>query len=282
LPKESLPESPSLWAPYGDAIKLILTGTVNNTLTASQKAIYTNMLAAGMTNARGGKRKMRKLPGIQTSEHIIDVKSGSKETYYYIPDVFRYMISRFHEWDITAPPVNLDYLNTLPGFMYGSAPGQKQWEESPEGRAHWDLICRKIDLEKQLAELDCMSHQNDPVRYEAEIRIRAELKRELYQVISKMDIIEKQVISTKRMNGSTKVSETLNGSKFVPYPRAFQILNSRLNTTPEEIAAWIWFGPENGGLSAYQIPDEAGDARQFYFSEDKGTDYLSQMMACWF
>jgi hypothetical protein len=43
---------------------------------------------------------------------------------------------------------------------------------------------------------------------------------------------------------------------FIPYAKAAATLAEKLNATREEIAAWVWLGPNGGGLSAYQgVPD---------------------------
>ena len=76
------------------------------------------------------------------------------------------------------------------------------------------------------------------------------------------------------------------GSKerYVPYPKALRLLAERLTATPAEVAMWIFFGPEAGGLSAFLNANELDPPPRFYFSigcEDE-FDYAAPLMACWF
>ncbi|WP_420474270.1 hypothetical protein [Noviherbaspirillum sp. ST9] len=70
---------------------------------------------------------------------------------------------------------------------------------------------------------------------------------------------------------------------FLAYPRALQLLTSRLTTTPYELAAWVFLGPEQGGLAAYRDVAELDTPSRFQFSTfDTGSDYLAALAACWF
>lgn len=72
---------------------------------------------------------------------------------------------------------------------------------------------------------------------------------------------------------------------YIPYLRAFKLLSARLSdTTPEELAAWVWWGPEHGGLAAYLNANELEDPPRFHYgySEEKDPDYIAPLMACWF
>lgn len=76
---------------------------------------------------------------------------------------------------------------------------------------------------------------------------------------------------------------------YLPYPRALALLQERLNATPEELAAWIWMGPEDGGIAAYLNANELESPDRFYFplclsaSEDaEASNYVAPLMACWF
>ena len=148
----------TLWAPYDDALRLILTGSTNESLSADQQGIFEVMLMRGLRDEMGNLRKERHLDNVQTRQQC-------HETHYYIPDLFRYMFTVSDEWSAllverkrsTDPLVNLDYLNSLkdemgnPLFTFSMGPGQKSWEESPEGEHYWDLVCREIDINDELA-----------------------------------------------------------------------------------------------------------------------------------
>jgi len=49
--------SESLWAPYGDALKLILAGSTHDSLTSDQSGIFINMLAQDMQDKAGNQIK---------------------------------------------------------------------------------------------------------------------------------------------------------------------------------------------------------------------------------
>ena len=71
---------------------------------------------------------------------------------------------------------------------------------------------------------------------------------------------------------------------FIPYPKAYIFLYQKFETTPEEIAAWVFSRPECGGLAAYLNGNELDSPPRFIYdigySDD--FDYLSPLMACWF
>lgn len=71
---------------------------------------------------------------------------------------------------------------------------------------------------------------------------------------------------------------------YIAYPKAIKLLDERLNTTPEELAAWIWVETEHGGLTAYLHGNELNPPPIFHYSCDnqEDFDYISPLMACWF
>jgi len=188
--------SSTCWAPFGDAIKLILTGATDETLSADKNAIYLNMLDQGMRDEAGNKSEERYLPGVQTEQYCVDEENGKYETVYFIPDLFRFMLTLFKDWSILNPPVNLDYLNSLtdeldnPFFMFSNAPGYKQWEESEEGKEYWELIYKKDDIERKLVELEITHHGNDPLKLEAQKRMRDTLNDDLMEVNTELENFE--------------------------------------------------------------------------------------------
>lgn len=90
----------------------------------------------------------------------------------------------------------------------------------------------------------------------------------------------------KTLADALGVDETwlLNGQKptYIPYLKAFKLLSDRFNATPEEIAAWVWMGPNEGGLAGYLNANEMQLPPRFFFDDSMGEDHLEAMMACWF
>lgn len=71
--------------------------------------------------------------------------------------------------------------------------------------------------------------------------------------------------------------------KYIAYPKAMILLADRLEATQEELAAWVWMGPQDGGLAAYLNANELDPPPRFYYiNNGNDCDYLSPLMACWF
>lgn len=69
---------------------------------------------------------------------------------------------------------------------------------------------------------------------------------------------------------------------FIAYPKAMRTLADRLNATAEELATWIFLGPDTGGIAAYLNANELNPPPRFHFDVSMGEDYVSPLMACWF
>jgi hypothetical protein len=71
---------------------------------------------------------------------------------------------------------------------------------------------------------------------------------------------------------------------YVAYPKAAAVLAERLAATSEEIAAWIWFTHQNGGLAAYRNANELIPPPRFFYDVmlHPTGDYLAPLMGCWF
>lgn len=69
---------------------------------------------------------------------------------------------------------------------------------------------------------------------------------------------------------------------FIAYPKALKILQERWQASPDELAVWIFRGPEAGGIAAYCNANELDPPPRFYFAYNLSEDYLSALMGCWF
>ena len=70
---------------------------------------------------------------------------------------------------------------------------------------------------------------------------------------------------------------------FFAYPKAMSRLKTRLNATKEELAAWVFLGPEQGGVTAYLNVDEGEPPGLFdYYTFGTDWDYCAPLMFCWF
>ena len=104
--------APTLWAPYGDALKLILTGSATGKLSPAQRDVFTTMLSQGQRDDNGKSGEKRHLPRINTAEYCIDEGNNEFETYYYIPDVVRLMIEVHGRRSLLTLPFDQNYLNS--------------------------------------------------------------------------------------------------------------------------------------------------------------------------
>jgi hypothetical protein len=56
-----------------------------------------------------------------------------------------------------------------------------------------------------------------------------------------------------------------------------------LTRKEEKLAAWIWLGPQDGGIAAYVNANELDPPPRFRFGDmGESQDYVSPLMACWF
>ena len=105
---------------------------------------------------------------------------------------------------------------------------------------------------------------------------------------TRIDLAEKSMLGKER-NGkarrgdlSDESARTDDDFEYIAYPRAMKRLRERLGATPEEVAAWVFWGETHGGLVAYTNANELDPPPRFHFIHTMGDDYVSPLMACWF
>ncbi len=107
---------------------------------------------------------------------------------------------------------------------------------------------------------------------------------------AQLDIVERSknyLISNRFQIHSESIEPVTHsitgGLNYIPYAQAYTFLEKRIYATPEEIAAWVYLGPNEGGLNAYVDINNSSTPKVFYFKNFAGKDtYLSQLMLCWF
>lgn len=80
-------------------------------------------------------------------------------------------------------------------------------------------------------------------------------------------------------------SNEVDKTEYVAYPKAMRLLSQRLKATPEELAAWVFLGPELSGIAAYTNANELSPPRRFNYALSilsSSADYIEPLMACWF
>ena len=90
---------------------------------------------------------------------------------------------------------------------------------------------------------------------------------------------------TPKRSPDPESSEPLDSKdQYLAYPKALARMAERLEASAEELAAWVFLGPELDGLIAYVNANELDPPPEFDFAlhPRDDFDYLSPLMACWF
>jgi len=154
-----------------------------------------------------------------------------------------------------------------------------------EQKFWWDFFERVNGLKKQIADWDMVATPTA-----AELALKETRLAELKQELSRMDAQKRLARGDyypERKPSLTKdgapLAEPAPANRYVAYPKAMRQLTARLGATPEELAAWIWLGPKDGGITAYVNANELDPPpRFFYATGGESHDYIAPLMACWF
>ena len=152
----------------------------------------------------------------------------------------------------------------------------------------WDHFWRQDELKAQIAQWEAAAAPTA-----GELALRETRLKELRQELARMAMRERQARGDyfpvrKPLDDESEALPTSQGSpvEYVAYPKAMAKLRTRLDATPEELAAWVWLGPKIGGLSAFVNANELDPPPRFHFGLGDGRgddhDYVSPLMACWF
>lgn len=108
--------------------------------------------------------------------------------------------------------------------------------------------------------------------------------KELRQELSRMEQQQRQARGDYYPERKSLDADNVSAptTDYIAFPKALKILADRLGATPEELAVWIFMGPDTGGIAAYRNANELNPPPRFYFDCFMGEDYLSPLMACWF
>ncbi len=182
----------TLWAPLGDALKLIITGSLNQTLTSEQRALFLNVIAKAAKDEAGNNRDLPVLEGVETQKYFSNESKNEFECYWYIPGLVIYLARFFATQSVFNPPISLSYLTSLRNedgnqcFTSSSKLEQVSWDDAKEGEAQWLLILEKLRLERDISSLEQTQHKNDPLKMQAQLAMRKELAMQLKRVSEKL------------------------------------------------------------------------------------------------
>ena len=148
----------------------------------------------------------------------------------------------------------------------------------------WDFFERVGGLKKQVAEWEAVATPTAAELATKEGRL-AELQQELTRMEAQKRAARGDYFPERpHSKGQEKPHISPSpGARYIPYPKAMQQLVQRLGASPEELAAWIFMGPERGGIAAYVNANELDSPPRFSYAYFVGTsDYIAPLMGCWF
>ena len=148
----------------------------------------------------------------------------------------------------------------------------------------WDFFQRIDAVKAQIAAWDAVATPTA-----GELALKGKRLTELQQELARMDaqvrhargdyFPQRNLIEAK---DEGPVPEPTQAVRYIAYPKAMHELASRLGATPEELAAWVFWGPGNSGLAAYVNANELDPPPRFHFGFGGDFDFVSALMATWF
>lgn len=149
----------------------------------------------------------------------------------------------------------------------------------------WNFFERVDALKKQHAEWEAVATPTAAELALKEARL-AELSQELARMDAQMRLARGDYYPERKPSltkDCPSLAEPAPANRYVAYPKAMRQLTARLGATPEELAAWIWLGPKDGGIAAYMNANELDPPPRFFYTTGGDShDYIGPLMACWF
>lgn len=145
----------------------------------------------------------------------------------------------------------------------------------------WDFFWRRDALEEQIS-----AWKKTTAATATDLATKEAKTNELRDELNRMNQQERQPqrpYIPGRTQSDSSAALAPATANYIAYPKALKILSERLYATPEELAAWIFLGTEQGGISAYTNANELDPPPRFFFGYYAGAeDYIAPLMACWF
>jgi hypothetical protein len=165
---------------------------------------------------------------------------------------------------------------------------QRDYQRDPateeDRKFWWDFYVRLEGLKEQI---EHWSRVKTPTA--GDLALRETRLADLRQTLARMELRQRQARGDYYPKGPSArgaiASSTPKRTDFpyIAYPKAMSQLVKRLDATSEELAAWLFCGPEQGGIAAYVNANELDPPPRFFFpigTED--FEYVPYLMACWF
>ena len=150
----------------------------------------------------------------------------------------------------------------------------------------WDFYQRTNAIEQQLAACETAAALTS-----SDLALKEARLKELRQELAQMALQERQAGSDYYPVRVADVDEApatppASPPRYMAYPKAMGLLAKRLGATPEELAAWVFYGREIGGLAAFLNGNELDPPPPFDYclcvGSGDNSDYTSPLMGCWF
>ena len=149
----------------------------------------------------------------------------------------------------------------------------------------WDFFERVDGMNKQIEQWEAVATPTATELGLKETRLK-ELKQELARMDTQKRLARGDYFPERKPNkdaAKAPSAEPDPAIRYVAYPKAMNQLIARHGATPEELAAWIWLGPKDGGIAAYMNANELDPPPQFFYATGGDSqDYIAPLMACWF
>lgn len=150
----------------------------------------------------------------------------------------------------------------------------------------WDFGERQRGLEAQIAEWEATATPTA-----SDLALKENRLQELHTELAAMKRQERMAGGGLAAAPHARLGEQDSGAvisertttEYVAYPKAMRRLKVRLGASPQELAAWIFYQPEQGGIAAYLNANELKPPPRFKFvTGDESDDYVAPLMRCWF
>ena len=148
----------------------------------------------------------------------------------------------------------------------------------------WDFFQRMDAVKAQITDWNAVA---TPTAGELALKERrlVELQQELARMDAQVRHARGDYFPQRELTDAkdeAPVAAPTQAVRYIAYPKAMHQLAARLGATPEELAAWMWLGPEHAGLAAYVNANELEPPPRFHFGLGGGYDYVAPLMAAWF
>lgn len=146
----------------------------------------------------------------------------------------------------------------------------------------WDFFLHQDDIKKQVAQWEAAV---TPTAGEIDLKESrlTQLRHELDRMDKQQRVARGDYYPQRKQSGSVDEAAPTK-VEYLAYPKALAILSDQLGATWEELAAWIFMGPDDGGISAYRNANELDPPPRFHYGIGSSNDFDCQapLMGCWF